>query len=319
MTHFKFKRLWSVALALGVASLLAAPASVSAQTRTAQSVGVSTGIGAAYEIVGEITYSYDWNGKPAALAIFDTYFTVSATTGGPTAAQIETAKHNALLENKCNFFNGLALVPRVSTFGGGRSVTCTPISVGPFPALTGWTDVVTGSNTVEIPVEGFIAGESVTTNRTGGSPKYSFTLIEKDAFGFDQTRVLNVVAHLEQYNVGTDTWDEINSQAISQTIADIETGVDFFYSANGGVFGNAIAIPALKTDMNASNILNSGALPGRSTWQMHAAKSNFTGVPFTVSTTSGGSYRVRITGEIKGNSAVATQAFDVSVSLTTVG
>lgn len=299
-------------VAIGLAASMGLASTTLAQTRTAQSIGVSHGISAAYEIEDEITWSFAWQGDSAAVAAFDTYFTMTVTGGSANAGQVNILKRRAMRDdNKCNFWHGNPLAS-VSFMQSGRTYTATPKDPGQYAPKTGWTGVGGSLDPIEIPVSGYIAGESVQTKNNGTDAKYSFSLRD----GLGNTRVQNVMAHLDHWDGAM--WNTVASQAISQTNADLEEGVDFYYSANAGTFGHPVALPSLKTDMMAKDIILSGSLSGRSTWHMHAAKSNFTGLSFFVPPTSG-DYRVRIAGEVKGNSGVATVPFDVTVTTTNIG
>ncbi len=118
---------------------------------------------------------------------------------------------------------------------------------------------------------------------------------------------------------------------INDGLAIVPASSDFSYSANGGVFGNATAFPALhyasgKSANGVYNILNgitdgspadnfAGNNNDLAAGNVHTAPfgSSFAGL------SDAGTYRILISGTIKGNSGSANVEFSVSSNLIVIG
>jgi hypothetical protein len=290
--------------------ILLACAAYAQPSQTAQSVQLSTeGLQAVYTIEGSETLSYNFGGKPAAVAAFDTYFTITGMSGGPTASQVETAKHKVFTDNACAFLKGTALAGQTVTFGA-RSVTITAKEPGIYDARTGWTVVDTsGGTSIDATVSSiFVASQSLTTKAaTGKEPwtkKFSFDLGTTEA-----SRVSGLKIELLKDNVVVET--RMPSHAIVR-------GLDWTYSANAGTFGNATAQQSLVSDSLVSAILLADNFAGN-----NGAGGSQAQVPsqtFTVPAPSSGpaNYTIRISGTVKGNAAVSDQTFSVTTSFVTI-
>ena len=273
-------------------------------TITAQSIQVNAeGIENSYQITGTETWSYDWSNKPDAVAAFDTYFELESTNLPMNDNQIETGKHQAFQNNKCNFWNGTPLLGGTWNAGGKyytwKIKTSQP---NPQPKNTGWT-LVANSNATTINItlgNIFIASESYMNN--GKNNKYSFTM----GGGTEPSRLTGLTIELWKDGVLVD----------SRTPGHIvELSADWLYTSCAS-FGDPTAIAALKSGMWVSDILKLNIPKVTLTTGSRALvdPQEWTGLEI-------GNYEIKIKGVIKGNAIDGTsdKTFSVSKQMTTVG
>jgi hypothetical protein len=262
----------------------------------------------AFEATETETWSFDWAGKPAAVAAFGTYFT-AAVTGIVNASQLETAKHNAMnQDNKCNFWHGDPLAVSTTTFGPGKSVTCTPVSPGVYAARTGWSVVVDPAAPINVEVsEIYVASESLQIK--SGKKKFSFTLTENSlsrltALTIELVRLGDPDVVLETRTLGVDFF---------QTL---EGPITWDYEENAGTFGNTTAQASL-VDGDVSAILASDDFVNND--GTGGTRANIDDQSFTVDpiVDGEGTYVVRFSGTIKGN-AFTKDAVTFSLDVTAV-
>lgn len=199
---------------------------------------------------------------------------------------------------------------------------------------TAWTSDVTGG-TVDVGFSGFIASESFQSLRTRN--KYSFTMLEGDL-----TRVRQVSVQL-QASDGSGGWFDVGSPVSLNNVdtdgdsqndaLDVEpAAADFQYFGNGGKFGNLAVFGALHASGSKAANWVSNILTGSSDGS--AYQDNFAGndgdlaagnvhvAPFGATITGlsePGSYRVVISGVIKGNSGSLDFSFQVSSNVVVIG
>jgi hypothetical protein len=313
-------RTWSsflIALVAAGAVLVGSSSGAPQPSLTAQSVQVNVeGLEQAYEIGGEQVWAYDWSSKPAAVAAFDTYFTLTIT-GSPNDAQIETGKHQAFQDNKCNFWHGTALAPVTTSWSGGsKSVTATPKAPGQYDAGTGWTMTeTTPGGVVEITLSNiFVASESYVLKGKGKSKwdnKFSFTMTTTgvDEFGSEIT-----VSRLNGLTIELLKDGEVLG-AITPDHT-VQFGADWYYEANGGVFGNPLVQGDLLSDDMVSNILLADNFAGNDGVGGERAMVDDITLPVIA---EAGTYCVRISGVIKGNSFICDEPFEVTGTLVVIG
>lgn len=309
MTAMKIRLLYAVT------AVCTACAGALAQTQTAQSAMVQINLDSgAYQIEGEIEWSYDWSSQTAAVAAFDTYFTIEAV-GSPSTSQLNPAKHKAMQDNKCNFFCGTPL-ETVTHPGGTNHWKCVPKAPGQYDPYTGWTSEITGGGPVEVGFDGFVSSESFQLQKNGRY-KYSFTLLNSDL----TSRAQNVAAWLEKWDAITSTWT-IEGMVPYGTLP-VSASSDYEYNGNGGAFGNAAVFGALHTDTGlgsalVSSILASDNFAGND-GDLSAGEVHHADYAGSFSIADEGSYRIVITGVIKGNNAKTTQSFEVTSELIVIG
>jgi hypothetical protein len=287
--------------------------------KNAQSVQMhATGTGAIYQITAEGTWSFDYSGLNAALAAYNTYFTVSFV-GTPNSSQINAGKLAAFTQNDCNFFNGAALAVVDKAFGANHVIS-TPVAPGQYPAHTGWTFATTGGQPIQVDISDlFVASESVQVKTTGSTTttKYSFTLEEGNP----------PVSRLESLSytlTAPDGTTIVHSGDLGTNFfQSLAFNQDWDYVQNGGVFGNLDAQTSLMDgDVNA--ILASDSFPnnngtGGTQAQLIDSISNPLVLSYMFDTNSAsGDYTLSFSGVVKGNSFVSNQPFTVTVTLVTI-
>jgi hypothetical protein len=200
-------------------------------------------------------------------------------------------------------------------------------------AYTAWTSETTGG-TVDISYAGFLTSESFL--KQSNRNKYSFTMTENGV-----TRARNVAAQLQILN-GL-VWENVGAPvSLNNVDTDLDTNndgvavvpasADFPYFANGGIFGNSAVFGALHT---------TGFKPQNSAWNILQGLNdtlnfvdNFSGNNNDLAAgniqiapiggtfaglTGAGSYRILISGTLKGNSGAADTGFSVSSNTTIIG
>ena len=292
-------------------------------SQTAQSIGITfnnvpTAI--VVEDDGETVWTFDRSCAQG-------FYQVTGTTGSPNAGQTNSAfQHLANLNAvQCTFFNGGTLVAHTFTVSSGKTVTLSPKNTTAFPATVPagqcWTSETTGGSgviDVDFDLQADIAGESLNLKSSGPwGKKFSFSLL--DSAGY--TRVNNVTYYFESYD-GT-SWNEIDSYAVGD-VTDVEEGTfSHYYEANGGTFGNVIShlvdgytmgeimdnTYGSGDDFTGNNSTTSGS--GSNAMVAH-------GPAYTFNVSAAGTYRVRVTGTVKGNDGSAARGFTASTSGTSV-
>jgi hypothetical protein len=353
-----------MAATLVVGSLLAV--SASAQTQTAQSAMVAlTPDSQAYEIAGTTTWTFNRGNQNDAdlTGLAMSYYTnvwdgvvptLTCTGGGsngcvtpPAAPAAPAPKPNELQQqaqgDRCTFFFGGTLGATTYTQGvtvnvggpgtpaaqkGNWTFTYT-YAITPIQAVdpqTAWTSEVTGGS-VNLGFGGFVASESY--QKQSNRHKYSFTMVDGGI-----TRARNVsaslmkdsatLASLDLNNVDTD----LNGINDGLTVAGAVN--DFFYFANGGIFGNssvfsALHAPARKSENSVVNIVTGiDATPADNFAGNNndLAAGNVHLGPYSGSfngLTEPGDYTVVVAGTLKGNSSSADFGFSVTSSLIQIG
>jgi hypothetical protein len=265
----------------------------------------------------------------------------------PPADEVKLQQHAQ--GQRCTFFFGGTLATggydRSSVINGvnGKgnwSFTWT-YAITPTTAVvaagTAWTSEETGG-TVDVGFSGFVASESFL--KQSAKSKYSFTMIEGGV-----TRARNMFATLQvpdPNNVGG--WLTVNTpvdlndvdtdgDTVLDGVAIVAATVDFTYGANAGTFGNSAVFPALHTGAAGAKVPNgvvnilTGASDGSpadnfagnnndlASGNVHKAlfASLFAGL------TEDGSYRVLISGALKGNSSAGDLGFSIGSSLVQIG
>jgi hypothetical protein len=200
-------------------------------------------------------------------------------------------------------------------------------------AQTAWNSAETGG-TVDVPVAGFISGESFLKQSTKN--KYSFTMLENGV-----TRARNVSAQL-QVSDGIGGWTNVGApvslnnvdtdlDTVNDGVAIVPAAADFSYFGNGGIFGNSAVYSSLhasggKAANGVSNILN-GVADGANSDNFAGnnndlAAGNVDQAPFSglfSGITTGGVYRTNVSGSIKGNGGAADFMFSVNENTTVIG
>jgi hypothetical protein len=186
------------------------------------------------------------------------------------------------------------------------NVTPTVASV---PSLTAW-DLYksTGDTIADISINADIAGESVVVSNQFPSGKYSFSLTDSVVGNRVQGLALTV----------SDTTGWSDTQYPNSTVfANYPNGsLDFDYTTNAGINGtaqsflkNGDALTILNSDTFAGN--NNGGADGSA-----LAKAVVDTVNLSLPV---GDYNVRLTGTVKGNSAVADLPFSVTQTVHIIG
>jgi len=197
---------------------------------------------------------------------------------------------------------------------------------------------------------GFVAGESFlkkARDNSGWDKKYSFTLTAPDPItGLPVSRVTNVMATLQASTDMGVTWNDVQGPFALDTSSIVSCGrpndlatfcdnagtpTDYIYDANAGFGGNVAAVGTFLHSSIAGHMtpdLTNNILSG-----LNGSPDNFPNnnnnlcaysetAPFSVDfpgITAAGSYRVHVTGTVKGNAGVADQQFSVSGGGTVIG
>jgi hypothetical protein len=210
----------------------------------------------------------------------------------------------------------------------------TPNSPGSVAAETAWSSVV-DSTTVDVGFTGFVASESFL--KQSNKNKYSFTMVDGGV-----TRARDVSATLQKSD-GLGGWTDVSTLDLNNLDTDLDTfndalaivpaGLDFTYFANGGTFGNSAVFGALHSSSGKPGNLVTNILKGISDGSSFVdnfagndndlASGNVHGGPFSgtfYGISSDGSYRVKITGTLKGNGGSASDlGFTVGSSSVVIG
>jgi hypothetical protein len=190
---------------------------------------------------------------------------------------------------------------------------------------TCWTSEETGG-TVDVGFDGFVSSESYLKN--GSKTKYSFTLTEPDPLGgAPLSRVQGVSAQLQKFDDDNSAWLDQGSAILLGTLPVTATTTDYTYYGNAGVFGNSMVYSALHAPApgsgidyaSVSDILSADNFANNNndlaSGNVHQADyaGDFPGL------TEAGSYRIVVSGTIKGNSGSANVGFSVSSSIIVIG
>jgi hypothetical protein len=262
---------------------------------------------------------------------------IAAAEPAPSALELQQEAQAA----RCTFFFGGTLSSPTYTQeatvkganGSGNwkykwTYTISPVTatVGPY---TAWTSVETGG-TVDVGFSGFVASESYL--KQSNKNKYSFTMVEGGV-----TRARDVAGALQRLS-GPD-WDTVATADLNNVATTVDgpldglataPATDFLYNGNGGVFGNsavfsALHAPARKAANTVGNILiGADAAPADNFAgnDNDIAGGNVHAGPFAATfggLTEDGTYRVVVSGALKGNASSASFGFSVASSLVTIG
>jgi hypothetical protein len=219
--------------------------------------------------------------------------------------------------------------------------TYTVTPTGPVDPQTCWHCTGGGGGgPVDVAFCGFVAGESFLLKNGGNNTwnkKYSFSLANDDG----TSRVTNVMATLQKFD-GTN-WVDVQGPVALDTSTIISCGartdstnfcdglgpvLDYIYDANAGVGGNSAVYNYLHSSGTGVPVGPTYLAPNYTDNIMSNAPDNFAGndhnlcvysqtAPFFVDfpgIADPGTYRVHVTGTVKGNSAVADQSFTVDSS-----
>jgi hypothetical protein len=265
-----------------------------------------------------------------------------AAPAAPSADEVKLQQHAQA--DRCIFFNGGALnsstYKQSSTVNGlnGRgnwtfewTYDITPYTVVVDPH-TAWTSAENGG-AVDVDFSGFIAAESF-MSQSGGKNKYSFTMLDGGVTrARDVSATLQVLVDGDWVEVASADLNNIDTgiDLVNDGVAVVPASGDFDYYANGGMFGSVLAAlhgPTGKNANSVSDILNGVLDDGPSYRDNFVGNNNdlaagavgtapfssiFTGI------TQAGTYRIEVTGSVKGNGGTAAVQFVVASNLITIG
>jgi hypothetical protein len=281
-------------------------------SQTAQSIEVHfTYDEAQHVIVGPTgAWDFDWAGNNATThAAWADYFTgVQVNTPAPTV--VAQGKREAMRQNKSNFFCGKPLKAVTHCDNSKPDANCfnsTPVSPGVYGPETGWTFTPGeggGSGTAVFDIEDiFIASQSFVRNDKKSekwTTKYSFDLLNQDMTS-RVTDVTFTLIHVDEQNIEKTV--EIDTPEHTVVTA------DWTYTATPGLtFGYAVG--DLATNKDVSVILASDDFEGNNN-PLGGHRAEFDAIKYEVS--EQGSYKLRITGIVKGNAVIATQPFTITL------
>ena len=177
---------------------------------------------------------------------------------------------------------------------------------------------------MDVGFDGFVSSESYLKN--GTRTKYSFTLTEPDPLGgAPLSRVQGVSAQLQKFDDDSAAWVDQGTAIVYGTLPVAPTTADYTYYGNVGVFGNSAVYSALHA--------NGGGKPATLVSSI-LVEDNFANNDNDLATgnahqadyagdfpdlTEAGSYRIVVSGTIKGNSGSANVGFSVSSSIIVIG
>jgi hypothetical protein len=270
----------------------------------------------------------------------------------------DSIEHHAQ-QDRCTFFCGGTLdgwnytnTQTVNGLNGHGNWTFTynysVTTIGSVDPATCWTCEQTGGS-VDVKFCGFVAGESFLKkgrDNTGWDKKYSFTLTEPDPItGLPVSRVTNVTVTLQRSTDAGLTWFDVQgplaldtsnivscgkpTDSVGGTFCDnAGTPVDYPYSGNAGVAGNAAVYGYLHYPGAMAAALTNDIMSGIAPSQDNFPNNNNNLCAYSQTApffaefsglTDAGMYQLHITGTVKGNAGIADQQFNVTGGGTIIG